>query len=68
LVEHWARGHLRPKPGEANYSLEQFLSQGRSVLVGWPEYLITNNNFLTVLRFVQSLRTRGHQQLHNLMC
>ena len=49
---------LRPKDLEKlSYSLEQFLSQGQGVvLLDGLEYLITNNNFLTVLRFVQSLR------------
>jgi hypothetical protein len=49
---------LRPKDLEKlSYSLEQFLVQGQGVvLLDGLEYLITNNNFLTVLRFVQSLR------------
>jgi rubredoxin len=49
---------LRPKDLEKlSYSLEQFLGQGQGVvLLDGLEYLITNNNFLTVLRFVQSLR------------
>ncbi|MCX6650821.1 MAG: isoleucine--tRNA ligase [Methanomassiliicoccales archaeon] len=49
---------LRPKDLEKlSYSLEQFLSKGKGVvLLDGLEYLITNNNFLTVLRFVQSLR------------
>jgi hypothetical protein len=49
---------LRPKDLEKlNYSLEQFLTKGQGVvLLDGLEYLITNNNFLTVLRFVQSLR------------
>jgi len=49
---------LRPKDLEKlNYTLEQFFSQGQGiVLLDGLEYLITNNNFLTVLRFVQSLR------------
>jgi isoleucyl-tRNA synthetase len=49
---------LRPKDLEKlSYSLEQFLGQGKGVvLLDGLEYLITNNNFLTVLRFVQSLR------------
>jgi len=49
---------LRPKDLEKlNYSLEQFLAEGQGVvLLDGLEYLITNNNFLTVLRFVQSLR------------
>jgi len=52
---------LRPKDLEKlNYSLEQFLSQGQGVvLLDGLEYLITNNNFLTVLRFVQSLRDQA---------
>jgi hypothetical protein len=46
---------LRPKDLEKlNYSLEQFLTQGQGVvLLDGLEYLITNKNFLTVLRFVQ---------------
>jgi hypothetical protein len=49
---------LRPKDLEKlSYSLEQFLANGGGiVLLDGLEYLITNNNFLTVLRFVQSLR------------
>ncbi|QLH75588.1 MAG: DUF835 domain-containing protein [Methanomassiliicoccales archaeon] len=49
---------LRPKDLEKlSYSLEQFLSSsGGIILLDGLEYLITNNNFLTVLRFVQSLR------------
>ncbi|HUT27758.1 MAG TPA: isoleucine--tRNA ligase [Methanomassiliicoccales archaeon] len=49
---------LRPKDLEKlSYSLEQFLSKEKGVvLLDGLEYLITNNNFLTVLRFVQSLR------------
>jgi len=49
---------LRPKDLEKlSFTLEQFLSAGnRVVLLDGLEYLITNNNFLTVLRFVQSLR------------
>ncbi|MCG7845339.1 MAG: class I tRNA ligase family protein, partial [Methanomassiliicoccales archaeon] len=49
---------LRPKDLEKlSYSMEQFLSKGKGVvLLDGLEYLITNNNFLTVLRFVQSLR------------
>ncbi|MDD1772526.1 MAG: isoleucine--tRNA ligase [Methanomassiliicoccales archaeon] len=49
---------LRPKDLEKlSYSLEQFLAKGKGiVLLDGLEYLITNNNFLTVLRFVQSLR------------
>ncbi|MCE5296531.1 MAG: DUF835 domain-containing protein, partial [Euryarchaeota archaeon] len=49
---------LRPKDLEKlSYSLEQFLSTNEGViLLDGLEYLITNNNFLTVLRFVQSLR------------
>jgi len=49
---------LRPKDLEKlSYSLEQFLQNNEGViLLDGLEYLITNNNFLTVLRFVQSLR------------
>ncbi len=49
---------LRPKDLEKlSFSLEQFLSnKGGVILLDGLEYLITNNNFLTVLRFIQSLR------------
>ena len=49
---------LRPKDLEKlSYSLEQFLAANSGViLLDGSEYLITNNNFLTVLRFIQSLR------------
>jgi len=53
---------LRPKDLEKlSVSLEQFITAaepatGSIVLLDGLEYLITNNNFLTVLRFVQSLR------------
>jgi isoleucyl-tRNA synthetase len=53
---------LRPKDLEKlSVSLEQFISaantgKGSIVLLDGLEYLITNNNFLTVLRFVQSFR------------
>ncbi len=49
---------LRPKDLEKlSFSLEQFLSKKDViVLLDGLEYLITNNNFLTVLRFIQSLR------------
>ncbi|HXZ24487.1 MAG TPA: isoleucine--tRNA ligase [Methanomassiliicoccales archaeon] len=50
---------IRPKDLEKlSVSLEQFLSTqgGGIVLLDGLEYLITNNNFLTVLRLVQSLR------------
>jgi hypothetical protein len=53
---------LRPKDLEKlSVSLEQFITaadpgKGSIVLLDGLEYLITNNNFLTVLRFVQSLR------------
>jgi hypothetical protein len=38
--------------------MEQFLSKGEGglILLSGIEYLITNNNFLTVLRLIQSLR------------
>jgi isoleucyl-tRNA synthetase len=49
---------LRPKDLEKlSFSLEQFLTKNNGIiLLDGLEYLITNNNFLTVLRFVQSLR------------
>ncbi|MEM2943770.1 MAG: class I tRNA ligase family protein, partial [Methanomassiliicoccales archaeon] len=50
---------LRPKDLEKlSVSLEQFLSSTENaiILLDGLEYLITNNNFITVLRFVQSLR------------
>ncbi|MEM0449467.1 MAG: isoleucine--tRNA ligase [Methanomassiliicoccales archaeon] len=50
---------IRPKDLEKlSVSLEQFLAQseGGIILLDGLEYLITNNNFLTVLRLVQSLR------------
>ena len=49
---------IRPKDLEKlSVSLEQFLGQeGGVILLDGLEYLITNNNFLTVLRLVQSLR------------
>ncbi|MGB2581204.1 MAG: DUF835 domain-containing protein, partial [Thermoplasmata archaeon] len=50
---------IRPKDLEKlSLSLEQFLSQadGGIVLLDGLEYLITNNNFNTVLRLIQSLR------------
>ena len=50
---------IRPKDLEKlSLSLEQFLSQagGGIVLLDGLEYLITNNNFITVLRLIQSLR------------
>jgi predicted amidophosphoribosyltransferase len=49
---------IRPKDLEKlSVSLEQFLSQEKGIiLLDGLEYLITNNNFLTVLRLVQSLR------------
>ena len=50
---------IRPKDLEKlSLSLEQFLSQegGGIVLLDGIEYLITNNNFITVLRLIQSLR------------
>ena len=50
---------IRPKDLEKlSISLEQFLSQagGGIVLLDGLEYLITNNNFITVLRLIQSLR------------
>ncbi|MCX6653086.1 MAG: isoleucine--tRNA ligase [Methanomassiliicoccales archaeon] len=49
---------IRPKDLEKlSVSLEQFLgTEGGVILLDGLEYLITNNNFLTVLRLVQSLR------------
>jgi hypothetical protein len=50
---------IRPKDLEKlSVNLEQFLAQaeGGVILLDGLEYLITNNNFLTVLRLVQSLR------------
>ena len=50
---------IRPKDLEKlSLSLEQFLAQagGGIVLLDGLEYLITNNNFITVLRLIQSLR------------
>ena len=50
---------IRPKDLEKlSLALEQFLSQadGGIVLLDGLEYLITNNNFNTVLRLIQSLR------------
>jgi predicted amidophosphoribosyltransferase len=49
---------IRPKDLEKlSVSLEQFLGQQKGIiLLDGLEYLITNNNFLTVLRLVQSLR------------
>ena len=49
---------LRPKDLEKlSFALDQFISSERGIiLLDGLEYLITNNNFLTVLRFVQSLR------------
>ena len=49
---------IRPKDLEKlSLSLEQFMAQeGGTILLDGIEYLITNNNFITVLRLVQSLR------------
>lgn len=49
---------VRPKDLEKlSLSLEEFLSsQGGIVLLDGIEYLITNNNFITVLKLIQSLR------------
>lgn len=50
---------IRPKDLEKlSLLLEQFLAQsgGGIVLLDGLEYLITNNNFITVLRLIQSLR------------
>ncbi|MEK6986787.1 MAG: DUF835 domain-containing protein, partial [Candidatus Thermoplasmatota archaeon] len=49
---------VRPKDLEKlSLAIEQFLARGKAVLlVDGIEYLITNNNFLTVLRLLQSAR------------
>lgn len=49
---------VRPKDLEKlSLALEEFLSkQGGIVLLDGIEYLITNNNFITVLKLIQSLR------------
>jgi len=49
---------IRPKDLEKlTVTIEQYLSQGGVViLLDGLEYLITNNNFITVLRMIQSLR------------
>ena len=49
---------VRPKDLEKlSLSLEQFIAQEKGVVViDGIEYLITNNNFITVLRLVQALR------------
>lgn len=49
---------VRPKDLEKlSLAIEQFLARERGVLViDGIEYLITNNNFITVLRFVQAIR------------
>lgn len=49
---------VRPKDLEKlSLSLEEFLNnQGGIVLLDGIEYLITNNNFITVLKLIQSLR------------
>lgn len=49
---------IRPKDLEKlSFSLDQFITKERGIiLLDGLEYLITNNNFLTVLRFLQSLR------------
>lgn len=50
---------VRPKNLEKlSLLMEQFLSRGEQgvILLSGIEYLITNNNFLTVLRLIQSLR------------
>ena len=51
---------VRPKDLEKlSLTLEEFITQQSGViLIDGLEYLITNNNFLTVLRLVQSLRDR----------
>ncbi len=49
---------VRPKDLEKlSLSLEEFLSEeGGIILLDGIEYLITNNNFITVLKLIQSLR------------
>ncbi len=49
---------VRPKDLEKlSLAIEQFLARGKAVvLLDGIEYLITNNNFLTVLRLLQSAR------------
>jgi isoleucyl-tRNA synthetase len=50
---------IRPRNLEKlSLSMEQFLGKGTQgvILLSGIEYLITNNNFLTVLRLIQSLR------------
>ncbi len=49
---------LRPKDLEKlSFKLEQFISNEKGILLlDGLEYLITNNSFLTVLKFIQSLR------------
>jgi isoleucyl-tRNA synthetase len=50
---------IRPRNVEKlSLSMEQFLAKGKEgvILLSGIEYLITNNNFLTVLRLIQSLR------------
>jgi len=49
---------VRPKDLEKlSLSLEQFITKESGVvLLDGIEYLITNNNFITVLRLIQSLR------------
>ncbi len=50
---------IKPKNLEKlSLSMEQFLAkdEGGLILLSGIEYLITNNNFLTVLRLIQSLR------------
>ncbi|MEE9115382.1 MAG: DUF835 domain-containing protein [Thermoplasmata archaeon] len=51
---------IRPRDLERlSLLLEQFLSNNRGVvLVDGIEYLITNNDFVTVLRLIQSIRDR----------
>jgi hypothetical protein len=49
---------IRPKDLEKlSVALEQFLAnKGVVILLDGIEYLITNNNFITILRLIQSLR------------
>jgi archaellum biogenesis ATPase FlaH len=50
---------IRPRNLEKlSLSMEQFLAKDKQgvILLSGIEYLVTNNNFLTVLRLIQSLR------------
>jgi len=56
---------IRPKDLEKlSYSIEQFIGTGNAaILLEGLEYLITNNNFITVLRLIQALR--DHVAMHS---